>query len=183
MLLEFQKALAEEIKKITANMLFMNEKGETTILNVFEQVLPLKRAVVGSIGDTQEAEFDEEALPFDEGIMPPEETEPFPYCVVRVNDGEQQDPYSPHYVYVEIIVGVYDKEREKAYQGVVNIVQAFMERFYKNPTLDGRYRMKGKDDKSNVQWTIEEGETISYFFGGIAMTWQLPAYRLEDDLS
>lgn len=183
MLLEFQKALAEEIKKITANMLFMNEKGETTALNVFEQVLPLKRAVVGSTGDTQETESDEDALPFDEGIMSPEETEPFPYCVVRVNDGEQQDPYSPHYVYVEIIIGIYEKEREKAYQGVVNIIQAFMERFYKNSTLDGRYRMKGKDEKSNVQWTIEEGETISYFFGGIAMTWQLPAYRLEDDLS
>ena len=140
MLLEFQKALAEEMKRITASMLFTNEKGGTTALNVFEQVLPLKRVVVGDIGDMKE-ESDEDALPFDEGIMSPEETEPFPYCVVRVNDGEQQDPYSPHYVYVEIIIGIYEKEREKAYQGVVNIIQAFMERFYKNPTLDGRYRM------------------------------------------
>lgn len=183
MLLEFQKELAEEVRKITSNMLFMDKKGNKTTLNVFEQVLPLKKAVVGMEESLEEEEFNEDALPVEEQIMPSEETEPFPYCIVRINDGEQKDPWSPQYVYVDIIIGIYDEDNTVAYQGVVNVIQAFMERFYKNPSLAGRYRMKDKDEKNETQWTIEEGTTLNYFFGGIASTWQLPAFRVEDDLT
>lgn len=183
MLLEFQKALVTELKEITSHMQFMDKKGNKTTLNVFEQVLPMEDAIIDSGTSISEDEFDEDALPVDEQLMPSGETEPFPYCIIRINDGEQADPWSPQYVYVDIIIGIYDGNRNVAYQGVLNVIQAFMERFYKNPSLDGRYRMRDKAGKSEIQWTIEEGTTISYFFGGIASIWELPAFRVEDNLS
>ena len=175
MLLEFQKALAEEVREITADMWFCDRSGKETPLHVFEQILPLEKAEVGTLPD-EESDF---ALP-EESIMASEETEPFPYCVVRIEDGEQQDAYSSQYVSTQLIIGIYDSDRAKAYQGVLNVIQRFRERFYKNSILAGRYRMQDAEGKQNIQWTIEEGTTLSYFFGGIAAVWQIPSFGREE---
>lgn len=183
--LEFQMDLADEIKKITENMTFKNKAGSEVPLEVFIQNLPVKRAEVKSDSDDEDDEDeDEDKLPIpEEQIMSSEETEPFPYCIIRIEDGFQEDAASPVYVNTVLIIGLYNDDcKAQGHQDILNIIQKITERFYKNPVLNQRYVMRDRDGKQQIQWDLEESEMYSYFFGGALMTWCLPSISPEKNV-
>lgn len=176
--LEFQLSLVNELKKITKNMLFKNREGNKVPLELFVQHLPIKRAEVIKASKEEE---DENALPIpEEHIMTPDESEPFPYCIVRIEDGFQDDAVSPVYVNVVLVIGLYNDDcKAQGHQDILSIIKKIEERFYQNPVLDERYVMRDKDGKQQMHWDLEENSIYSYFFGGILMTWCLPSFSAE----
>lgn len=155
--IELQKALAKEIKEITNGMLFKNITGKEVNLHVFPQVLP-KREV--SRGEERQ-----------KGIK-----EPFPYCIVRVLEGEIESLDVPQTVKILLLFGVFEEEKQgQGHEEILNLIQRVQERFYKNPILANTFVMK-----NHMEWSLQEEDTYPYYYGGVLTTWDTPVIRREE---
>lgn len=124
-----------------------------------------------------------------EGI-PPEQLEnglvqevtardPFPYIIVRIDDGEYKDVDSAHMVNVSLLFGVcepsYDKQGHK---DILNMIDDVYERFAKMPVLNGRYTIQYP-----ITWVLQEEASHPYYFGGMSLIFEAAAVRREDPFS
>lgn len=104
----------------------------------------------------------------------------FPYFIVRVSDGVDDDQYSIRgTVHAMILLGIYDDSRDnQGYKTILNMIQRFRERFEKNPLVGNMYRIQPK-----ITWTLQDEDTYPYFFGGIQAKWDIMQFRKEDAYS
>lgn len=157
------EAIGKELKHITNSMSFKSPGGGCRPLSVFLQALPVTSLENGDDGG-----------------------EPFPYCIIRVQEGEQGGAMSPQYVRVVMLIGLWDdNEKQEGWQGILNIIQRFQERFYKNPVLENTYVMADEEGNQPIKWALQEDydETYPYFFGGLETVWQTPSIRREDEMA
>lgn len=166
-----QSDLAEELRKILKDFRLKDPKGNLSCINIFEQYLPMP-----------EPKNQEELLPeLLESGMAEEETEPdpFPYIIVRINDGEIEDADSAQMVNLTLIIGVYDPDYEKhGCKDVLNIIAKIYERFAKMPALVRKYTVQYP-----IEWALQEEESYPAYFGGMGLTFEIAAIRREDPYS
>lgn len=155
--IELQRALGKEIKKITKGMLLKNVTQEETEIHVFYQMLPKKEI---SRGEERQ-----------KGIK-----EPFPYCIVRVLEGEIESLDVPQTVKILLLFGVFEEDKQgQGHEVILNLIQRVQERFYKNPILANTFVMK-----NHMEWSLQEEDTYPYYYGGVLTTWDTPVIRREE---
>lgn len=115
---ELQRDLVEEVKKILQGITAENTLGETvTGVNVFEQNLPV-------VTDDEE-----------------DESQFFPYALVKLDTGKTQDDDSPWVVATEIHFGICDHSKKNlGHRCIMNMIQDVIDRFAAEPLLNNKFR-------------------------------------------
>ena len=148
-----QDELMEELKIMFDDMRFKTPLGEDTRLNIYAQNTPLLKSS--------------------------EETEPMPYIIIHLNDGEQKvrgDSFNV--VNVALIIGMYDSDNSnQGHKMVIDIIYKIQERFSKKPAL------KKTSFTGDFKWTVMDTETYPYYWGACEMDFYIPSIRREDDLA
>lgn len=143
-----QTELAEEIKRITDKSVVKNTMDDYTKLNVFEQALPIQKT--------------------------DDEDEPYPYCIVRVMEGDLEDNDAS--VKIILVFGIYDDNQDaQGHKTILNLIQKIHERFFKNPILANKYKML-----PGIKWTLQDDDTYPYYFGGVEMNWNILTVSQEE---
>ncbi len=99
--------------------------------------------------------------------------DPFPYIIVRLDNGKLENQTSPHKVAVILLVGIYDDDLENnGFEGVLEIMEVIQQHYQENPILADQFRT---DDSFN--WALQDEESYPYFFGAASMVWEATAPR------
>lgn len=103
----------------------------------------------------------------------------FPYMVVKLDRGTISNYASAHEVNVVIVLGIFDDSRDaQGHRDVLHIINMIYERFAKNPMLNHKYMAK-----LPFNWALQDEDTEDYYFGGIEMTFEIPALKKEDEFA
>ena len=156
-----QDELAEEIEHILKDMLFKDVHGKDAKVRAYAQELPKRRQGVKA-GE----------------IMPEEDEDPYPFCVVRLDSGSLKTPQSAHEVKTILVFGICDRDFScQGHRGILNIFQRVAERFTIDPVLNQKYRM---NYEAGINWMLDEEDRYPYFYGAMEMTWDTFFVRRED---
>lgn len=146
---ELRHDLAIELGNILSHMNFENQQNEECKINVFEQNLPIQKN--------------------------DDDTEPYPYIIVKVMEGDIPDDESRYIIMVNLIIGIYyDNIDSQGTDIVLNVIQEVIERFRKKPVLNKKFIMQQK-----LKWAVQDDDTYPYYFGGIEMNWTVPLIQRE----
>ena len=164
-----QDDLAADLADIFKHFRLKNPQGETVGLNIFKQSLPIPTAK-----DIPDTVTDEE---LEEGKYNAEaEEDPYPYIIVRVEQGTIDKIDQEQAVIVNLIIGVIDRDHNnQGHKDVLNIIQKVYERFAKNAILAAKYECV-----MPITWALQDEESFPYFFGGMALTFETIPIRRED---
>lgn len=166
-----QDDLIEELKEILKDFKLKTPTGALSEINIFAQNLPVPEAL-------EQENLSREQL---ESGLADEITaaDPYPYIIVRIEEGEIKDEFSAQTVNTLLIIGVYENAYDKQGQkDVLNIIAKIYERFAKRDLLNKRYTLQYP-----ITWTLQEEESYPYYFGGMSLGWETAAIRREDDLA
>lgn len=164
-----QDALQTELQTLFDGLRLEDPYGKRVPVNVYKQFLPVP--VAKEIPDTVTD------MELEEGIYNTESvTVPFPYIIVRLEDGIVSKIDREQTVHVNLLFGVIDRNPDnQGYKDVLNLIQRIMERFEKNPGLAGTYACLHP-----IEWVLQEEGSYPYFFGGMAMTFETAPIVRED---
>lgn len=165
-----QDDLAKELEGLFSDSHYYDVDGNPTSLHVYKQFLPVQ-----GVKDLPEGLTDEQ---LEEGTYYAAESQedPFPYIIVRVGQGTIEDPNGAETVYVTLLLGVHDKSyNNQGYKDIMHMIQVVHHRFSKNPVLAHSYECV-----MPMQWALQDEESYPYFFGGMALKFQLVPIRRED---
>ena len=102
--------------------------------------------------------------------------DPYPYIIVRVEQGKIEGIDQEQTVFVNLIIGVIDRGYEnQGHKDVLNIIQKIYERFAKNAILAKKYECT-----MPIEWALQDEESFPYFFGGMALQFETIRIRRED---
>lgn len=146
-----QDDLVEEYKKLFAEDRFKSPSGNSVLINVFPQSLPINES--------------------------DDDDDPAPYIIVRIVDGEDNGTSDSNYsIKVLTIIGIFDDDlSNQGHRSVLHIINTIYKRFMANPNLNNKYVCDGP-----FLWEIQDDAYHPYFFGAITMNFNIPAIRRED---
>ena len=146
--IELQSRLIERMEKLFKH--FRVEDEEKYIaLNIYPQDLPEK------------TDHDEEH---------------YPYVIVKLVTGSDEEENSPHQVRVLFIVGVFDHDNKyRGYKYVATIMSKIYQDLKRLRVVGDRFELVYP-----INWVIHEEDTHPYFFGGIETYWEAPQPLRED---
>ena len=164
-----QDDLAAELAEIFKRFRLKNPAGNAAPLNIFKQSLPIP-----TVKDIPDTVTDEE---LEEGIYDAQANEdPYPYIIVRVEQGTITEIDQEQTVIVNLIIGVIDRDyNNQGHKDVLNIIQKIYERFAKNAILAAKYECV-----MPIEWALQDEESFPYFFGGMALKFNTIPIRRED---
>lgn len=146
-----QKALKEELERLFEGF-FSSENTDYSerAVTVFEQVLPENIETVA-----------------EEGKMP--------FVIVRLSEGEMEQPEDAERVKVIFIFCSQASEWNKSgYADVANMIQRVKERFLKNPVVGDYFTAE-----LPMKWVLQEDDTTDLYYGGVEMDFACPGIRRE----
>lgn len=165
------KALAEEVKNITKDMMFHSPgKIELASVSVYEQSLPIPERIDTPLEneDYQTIDYREEAG--EEGIFK------CPWCVVKLENGSIPGINEMQEVTFAICFGIFNESLENnGHMEIMNLIQRVYERFSVNPILDGQYTCTG-----SFEWAVQDEDTYPYYFGAIMTGFKFQGFRREN---
>lgn len=157
-LADLEECLAAEFKSLFTGRTYMNSIDHSVPLKTFVHSLPVKQG-------------DDEA-PTDADV-------PEPYIVSEVTGGKKQNEDSAHVVTVAAIICVCDDNTARnGHKDILAIIEKVLERFGKNPLLAGRFILQHP-----LEWTLSDEDTYPYYYGGLLMNFEVPAFEKEDALA
>lgn len=164
-----QDDLAAELQALFEHFRLDSPSGERVPPNVFKQFLPIRTAK--DIPDTvTDMELEEGIYNAEANIVP------FPYILVRVNEGTIETIGGDQTVTINLIIGTVDRSPlNQGYKDILTIMQRVYERFAKNAILNNRYECL-----MPISWAMQEEESYPYFFGGMALTFATSPITRED---
>lgn len=144
---EFQRELIGEVEKILRDIQTQNTSGElVTGVKGYEQMLPI-------------VEDDEE-----------DESQFFPYFIVKMGTGKTEDDESPWIVTTDIILGCYDNSaKTNGHRHILNMIQRICDRFAAEPLMNNKYRAE-----QNMEWALQDEDTHPFYFGGVEIKFNIP---------
>lgn len=139
--------LTAEIENILKDVVTKNTAGESvTGVKGYEYRLPL---VVS----------DEE-----------DESQFFPYFIVRPSEGRTEDDNDPWLVTVDIILGICENDKDAIGQKhLLVMIQRITDRFAAEPLLNRKYRADQK-----MEWAVPDEDTYPFYFGGVEIKFRIP---------
>lgn len=145
--LKLQDAIVNDLQKLFSKRKYLTPDGETAAVSVFAQNLPKR--------DSED----------DDG--------PFPYIVARLDSGDIESQTDAYKVAVILLVGVYDDDKSnQGHKTVLEIMEVIQRHYEEIPLLDGRYVFTDP-----FHWALQDEESYPYFFGGVQISFNVPAPR------
>lgn len=100
---------------------------------------------------------------------------PFPYCIVRLEEGNVSEANAPMDVRVVLIFGVADFERTlQGYRDVLHLITLVYTRFAKNPSLGKHFGCQYP-----IRWALQETTEAPYFIGAMELHFYAPGVQVE----
>ena len=151
--------LGKEIKEITKDVDFFDERGKKCDLNIFYQLTPFHE-------EEYEAEDEEDEE---------ESKSDFPYCQIKFDTSEENVQPGTMTVreQVKIILGfaIYYEHKDRQYQHTFfQIYNRIKLRFIKKNILNN-FRCV---DKIRLALNPQDEETYPYYYAAVSMTWEIP---------
>ena len=127
--------------------------------------------------------------------LPPEdarsEEDPFPYIIVRLDQGGVDTPTDPHKARVILVIGIYDDgtvdfrkpppedgewdNRNFGTMAVLEVIERIQEHYEKRPALcGGKFYFDGP-----FHWALQDENSFPYYIGACDLTFTLAAPRKE----
>lgn len=149
-----QDCLVNDFKQELSNFLLKNVKDERANFNIYAQSLPAKKGQ--------------------------KDSEHFPYVVIRVIEGEEQEDQeeTKNTCQITFIAGIYDESDD--YQGdkdVLNVIEKIIYRLKTKKYYDNRFELT-----TPMKWLIYDENAYPYYFGGIETHWKMPVISMDDPL-
>lgn len=144
---EFQRELVEETEKILRDIQTKNTEGETvTGVKGYEQSLPV-------VTDDEE-----------------DESQFFPYFIVKVSEGKTQDDDNPWIVTADILLGCHDDSKKaNGHRHILNMIQRICDRFAAEPLMNKKFRAE-----QDMEWALQDEDTYPFYFGGVRIRFNIP---------
>lgn len=147
-----QKGLIQRLEEIFSQFKLKNPNNEDVNINIFEQHLP-----------QSESDDDDVSL--------------YPYIIVKLADGEQENETSAHKIKVLFVIGVFDDSYDNnGYQDVVNIVQKLIAGLKSKPIIEKKFVLDYP-----MRWLVHEEDVYPFFFGGVETYWETNAFQRVDE--
>lgn len=144
------KTLVEEMKELLKEKYFINSKGELVALNIFTQHLPYRKKE--------------------------NNTPPFPYLIVSLEEGEIPD-FDNHYIQIYFIIGIQDKdENTQGDLDVMNVITQIYQHLFGRRIIADMYEIIHP-----FKWAIQDENTFPKFIGGIETNWKIRTIQEEED--
>ena len=153
---ELQTAQVADLNKLFKDSLYKTPSGEMAKPSFFKQFLPKRQSE--------------------------EDDDPFPYGIIRLDNGAIAGGTDPHKVGTIILIGIFDDAPEnQGHTAVLEIMEKIQEHYQNNPVIaDLNGRIIGRlDTQTPISWALQDEESYPYFFGGLNLTWDLPAPRTK----
>lgn len=144
---EFQRELIGEVERILQNVQTKNTAGEmVTGVKGYEQMLPI-------VMDDEE-----------------DESQFFPYFIVKINEGKTEDDDKPWIVTADILLGCYDDSKNaNGHRSILNMIQRICDRFAREPLMNRKFRAE-----PDMEWALQDEDTYPFYFGGIRIRFNVP---------
>ncbi len=167
-----QDALVNELKRMFKDFHLRNQEGSVFGVNIFSQNLPIPKSAPPPEGDLDPSAVEEGLWASDVSYVP----EPFPYIIVRANQGEIETIEGEQEIEFYLLIGVYDNSLDnQGHKDVLNIIQDIYERFSKCAILDHRYECA-----MPIDWVLQDEESYPYYFGAMTLNFLTHPIRRED---
>lgn len=151
---ELQDFLIDELGQLLSGMQLKNPNDEYVPINIYPQCLPAPKK------DTNEKSIS-----------------PFPYIVVRLQDGEDKDEESEATCKIMFVVGTFDDDdSNQGHKDVFNILEKIRQHLFRKRLFQGRFACNYP-----YKWTVNEEDVCPYFFGGIETNWTMPKILIDEE--
>ena len=144
-----QDALVADLTELFKDRRYKKPDGSSAAMSVFSQALPKQQT-------EDETEID-----------------PFPYAIVRIDSGLIETQTDPYKVSLLILFGAFDDDpNNQGHRTILEMIELVQQHYEEHPDLAGQFVFT---DPCN--WALQEEESFPYFFGGIEITFKVPAPR------
>lgn len=158
-----QRRLIEEIERITADMSLVSINQKKAMLKGYPQAVPVFPAFAPAQNE------------LDYGVDFGDESQLFPYFIVRADGAEYQKTDGQNEARIMIAFAIFDDNPEmKGYFTLTAVMERVIMRFQSDTVL-GPFFCSRK-----INMAFQEDETYPHFFGAIEMTWYLPEFGMEE---
>ena len=159
---EMQNALVADLTALFEGEIFFTLDGERRPLGVYPQDLPV---VAGWDADDRQEESRE------------------PYLIVRVEEGEIQNPDSPQTVDVILVICTCNPDPSRqGHRDVLHIVHKIMQRFTTCPVVnpvDSGEKGSAFTVLHPLRWAAQNEDTHPYYFGAVSLKLEVPSWHQE----
>lgn len=145
--LELYDDLITEVENILRGVVTKNTAGESVEgVKGYKYRLPLVTA-----DDEDESQF-------------------FPYFIVRLSGGKTADDDSPWIVTADILLGVCENDKEvPGHEHIMVMIQRITDRFAAEPLLNHKFRAE-----PDMEWAVQDEDTYPFYFGGVEIKFNVP---------
>lgn len=99
-----------------------------------------------------------------------DESQFFPYFIVRPSEGRTEDDNDPWLVTVDILLGICESDKDAIGQKhLLVMIQRITDRFAAEPLLNRKYRADQK-----MEWAVQDEDTYPFYFGGVEIKFRIP---------
>lgn len=99
-----------------------------------------------------------------------DESQFFPYALVKLETGKTADDDSPWVVATEIHFGICDHSKKNiGHRHIMNMIQDVVDRFAAEPLLNQKFRAE-----QDIEWAVQDEDTYPFYFGGVAISFNVP---------
>lgn len=144
-----QDALVADLTELFKDRLYKKPDGSSAATSVFPQALPKQQT-------DAEAEID-----------------PVPYIIVRIDSGGIETQTDPYKVSLLLLLGAFDDgANNQGHRTILEMIELIQQHYEEHPDLAGQFVFT---DPFN--WALQDEDSHPYFFGGIEITFNVPAPR------
>ena len=99
-----------------------------------------------------------------------DESQFFPYFLVRLSEGKTEDDDSPWLVTADILLGVCENDKDvPGYEHIMVMIQRITDRFAAEPLLNKKFRAE-----QDMEWAVQDEDTYPFYFGGVEIKFRVP---------
>ena len=88
-----------------------------------------------------------------------DESQFFPYFLVRLSEGKTEDDDSPWLVTADIILGVCENDKDvPGHEHIIVMIQRITDRFAAEPLLNNKFRAE-----QDLEWAVQDEDTYPFY--------------------
>nr|DAL07698.1 MAG TPA: tail completion protein [Caudoviricetes sp.] len=145
---ELQKAIMEDLRGLFATDQFKTPDGKMASPGLYPQFLP-------------QLESDDD-------------TDPFPYIIVRIDSGGIETQTDPHKISIILVIGIFEDSLEnKGHESVLEIIERIQRHYEEAPAL------KEFVCADPFNWALQDEPSYPYFYGAVNLVFHAPAPRAK----